>query len=404
VDAFDYAALDASGTRRKGTLMAGSARAARDQLRARRLTPVEVKPSRKRARSDETAEAGRSRIKRAHITRAARQLAILISAATPVEEALRITALQFERSRLRGVLLDARGQVMEGARLSEALSRHPNVFDPLFTAMVAAGETAGQLGPVLERRADDMEAADAIRRKILGATIYPLLLMAVALIVTIILLTLVVPKVAEQFVVLGETLPPLTRGTIAASDFLKANWWALLIGIGGAYLLFSLWKRRPSGRKIWDAFKLRLPVIGRIIRNLEAARFSRTIAGLISAGTPALAAMETARHTLRNRVMFEAVGDAVLRVREGTAVSAALKQTQVFPPLVVQMVLGGEASGKTGQMFAKSADYLEGEFEAATQIFLALLEPLIIILLGGIVLLIAAAIFLPILQLNTLSF
>lgn len=404
MDAFDYAALDASGTRRKGTLMAGSARAARDQLRARRLTPVEVKPSRKRARSDETAEAGRSRIKRAHITRAARQLAILISAATPVEEALRITALQFERSRLRGVLLDARGQVMEGARLSEALSRHPNVFDPLFTAMVAAGETAGQLGSVLERRADDMEAADAIRRKILGATIYPLLLMAVALIVTIILLTLVVPKVAEQFVVLGETLPPLTRGTIAASDFLKANWWALLIGIGGAYLLFSLWKRRPSGRKIWDAFKLRLPVIGRIIRNLEAARFSRTIAGLISAGTPALAAMETARHTLRNRVMFEAVGDAVLRVREGTAVSAALKQTQVFPPLVVQMVLGGEASGKTGQMFAKSADYLEGEFEAATQIFLALLEPLIIILLGGIVLLIAAAIFLPILQLNTLSF
>lgn len=404
MDAFDYAALDASGTRRKGTLMAGSARAARDQLRARRLTPVEVKPSRKRARSDETAEAGRSRIKRAHITRAARQLAILISAATPVEEALRITALQFERSRLRGVLLDARGQVMEGARLSEALSRHPNVFDPLFTAMVAAGETAGQLGPVLERRADDMEAADAIRRKILGATIYPLLLMAVALIVTIILLTLVVPKVAEQFVVLGETLPPLTRGTIAASNFLKANWWALLIGIGGAYLLFSLWKRRPSGRKIWDAFKLRLPVIGRIIRNLEAARFSRTIAGLISAGTPALAAMETARHTLRNRVMFEAVGDAVLRVREGTAVSGALKQTQVFPPLVVQMVLGGEASGKTGQMFAKSADYLEGEFEAATQIFLALLEPLIIILLGGIVLLIAAAIFLPILQLNTLSF
>jgi len=404
VDAFDYAALDASGTRRKGTLMAGSARAARDQLRARRLTPVEVKPSRKRARSDETTEAGRSRIKRAHITRAARQLAILISAATPVEEALRITALQFERSRLRGVLLDARGQVMEGARLSEALSRHPNVFDSLFTAMVAAGETAGQLGPVLERRADDMEAADAIRRKILGATIYPLLLMAVALIVTIILLTLVVPKVAEQFVVLGETLPPLTRGTIAASDFLKANWWALLIGIGGVYFLFSLWKRRPSGRKVWDGFKLRMPVIGRIIRNLEAARFSRTIAGLISAGTPALAAMETARHTLRNRVMFEAVGDAVLRVREGTAVSAALKQTQVFPPLVVQMVLGGEASGKTGQMFAKSADYLEGEFEAATQIFLALLEPLIIILLGGIVLLIAAAIFLPILQLNTLSF
>ena len=404
MDAFDYAALDASGTRRKGTLMAGSARAARDQLRARRLIPVEVKSSRERAAADDAVDSGRSRIKRTHITRAARQMAILISAATLVEEALRITALQFERSRLRGVLLDARGQVMEGARLSEALSRHPKVFDALFTAMVAAGETAGQLGPVLERRADDMEAADAIRRKILGATIYPLLLLAVALIVTVILLTLVVPKVAEQFVLLGETLPPLTRGTITASDFLRTNWWAMLIGIGSTYLIFLLWKRRPAGRTCWDGFKLRLPVIGRIIRNLESARFSRTMAGLISAGTPALAAMETARYTLRNRVMFGAVGDAVLRVREGAAVSAALKQTQVFPPLVVQMVLGGEASGKTGQMFAKSADYLEGEFEAATQIFLALLEPLIIILLGGIVLLIAAAIFLPILQLNTLSF
>lgn len=405
MDAFDYAALDASGARRKGTLMAGSARSARDQLRARRLTPVEIKPSRQKSKSGETETASRGgRIKRAHITRAARQLAILISASTPVEEALRITALQFEKSRLRRVLLDARSQVMEGARLSEALARHPDVFDSLFTAMVAAGETAGQLGPVLERRADDMEAADAIRRKIIGATVYPILLLAIALIVTVILLTLVVPKVAEQFTILGEELPPLTRGTIAASEFLQSNWWAILIVIGGAYGLFSFWKRSNAGRRRWDATKLRLPIIGRIIRNLEAARFSRTIAGLISAGTPALTAMETARHTLRNVVMRSAVDDATLRVREGSPISAALKQTHVFPPLVVQMVLGGEASGNTGPMFAKSADYLEGEFEAATQIFLSLLEPLIIIVIGGIVLVIAAAIFLPILQLNTLSF
>lgn len=410
MDAFDYAALDASGARRKGTLMASSARAARDQLRARQLTPVEIKPSRQKAKSGapETVSKGSrnkgGRIKRAHITRAARQLAILISASTPVEEALRITALQFEKSRLRSVLLDARGQVMEGARLSEALSRHPDVFDSLFTSMVAAGETAGQLGPVLERRADDMEAADVIRRKILGATVYPILLLAIALIVTVILLTLVVPKVAEQFTVLGEELPPLTRGTIAASEFLQSHWAAILIVIGGAYAVFSFWKGSDRGGRQWDGAKLRLPIIGRIIRNLEAARFSRTIAGLISAGTPALNAMETARHTLRNRVMRSAVGDAALRVREGTAISAALKHTGVFPPLVVQMVLGGEASGKTGPMFAKSADYLEGEFEAATQIFLSLLEPLIILVIGGIVLMIAAAIFLPILQLNTLSF
>lgn len=407
MDAFDYSAVDTSGARRKGTLMASSARAARDQLRARRLTPVEIKPSRAKSAmgaSETEDSSGRGRIKRSHITRAARQLAILISAATPVEEALRITALQFERSRLRGVLLDARAQVMEGARLSEALSRHPKIFDSLFTAMVAAGETSGSLGPVLERRADDMEAADAVRRKVVGATVYPILLLAVALIVTVILLTLVVPKVAEQFVVLGETLPPLTRGTIAASDFLKAQGWLIVILIAVIAGLFSFWTRTESGRLRWDQAKLGLPLMGRIIRNLEAARFSRTMAGLISAGTPALTAMETARHTLRNQLMFRAVGDAALRVREGAAISTALRQTKVFPPLVVQMVLGGEASGDTGPMFAKSADYLEGEFEAATQLFLSLLEPLIIIILGGIVLLIAAAIFLPILQLNTLSF
>lgn len=406
MDAFDYAALDQTGSRRKGTVMASSARAARDQLRARKLTPVEIKPSRQGGQRDAAvaAKPQGGRIKRAHITRSARQLAILISAATPVEEALRITALQFERSRLRGVLLDARARVMEGARLSEALSRHEDVFDPLTTAMIAAGETAGQLGPVLERRADDMEAADAIRRKVMGATAYPILLLVIALIVTIILLTLVVPKVAEQFTVLGETLPPLTRGTIAVSEFLQARGLVLLLGIGLIAIGFVLWTRSKSGRLIWDRFKLGLPVLGHVIRNLEAARFSRTIAGLISAGTPALTALETARHTLRNQVMQRGVSEATARVREGAAVSAALKQTGVFPPLVVQMVLGGEASGETGAMFAKSADYLESEFEASIQLFLSLLEPLIIVVLGGIVLLIAAAIFLPILQLNTLSF
>lgn len=404
MEAFDYSALDATGARRKGTLMAASARSARDQLRARRLTPVDIRPSRQKSATTGETQGGSGRVKRTQITRAARQLSILISASTPIEEALRITALQFERSRLRGVLLDARAKVMEGARLSEALAQHPDVFDSLTTAMVAAGETAGQLGPVLERRADDLEAADAIRRKVVGATVYPILLLVIALIVTVILLTLVVPKVAEQFVVLGEELPPLTRGTIAVSEFLQAQGLWIALGAAALWGLFYFWKKTESGRARWDAFKLGLPVVGRIIRNLEAARFSRTIAGLISAGTPALNAMETARHTLRNSVMNAAVTDATARVREGAAVSAALKQTGVFPPLVVQMVLGGEASGETGAMFAKSADYLESEFEAATQIFLSLLEPFIIIILGGIVLLIAAAIFLPILQLNTLSF
>jgi len=247
--------------------------------------------------------------------------------------------------------------------------------------MVASGETSGRLPEVLLRLADDLESAQAIRRKIAGATAYPLVLLSVALIVIIVLMIFVVPKVVEQFDTFGQELPPLTQATIWLSEFTQ-----------------------KYGLIIFGGFKLKLPLIGRLNRDINAARFSRTMAGLVSAGTPALSAMDTAQHTLKNTVMRDAINGAVERVRSGAPMSAALKETGVFPPLVTQMVMGGEASGDMGKMFAKSADYLEDEFNAQTSVFLTLLEPAIIILLAGVVLLVVAAIFLPILQLNTLAY
>jgi general secretion pathway protein F len=408
MDAFDYSAIDAGGVKRSGTLMAGSAREARDLLRARALTPLDLNRSRKKAikagEISNTNSFGSGKIKHAELTRATRQLAILIDAATPVEDALRVTALQFEKSPMKGVLLSIRSQVVEGATLSQALRSQPQAFSDLYTAMVASGETSGRLPEVLLRLADDLEAAQAIRRKIAGATAYPMVLSAVALIVIVVLMVFVVPKVVEQFDTFGQELPPLTRATIWLSEFLQ-NYGLILLALCIIIpIAFRYALKNKAIRRRWDGFKLRLPLIGRLNRDVNAARFSRTMAGLVSAGTPALAAMDTAQHTLRNSVMRDAIGGAVERVRSGAPMSAALKETGVFPPLVTQMVMGGEASGDMGQMFAKSADYLEDEFNAQTTVFLTLLEPAIIILLAGVVLLVVAAIFLPILQLNTLAY
>lgn len=408
MDAFDYNALDAGGVKRSGTLMAGSAREARDLLRARSLTPLDLNRSRKKGiKSGEISGSnsfGSGKIKHAELTRATRQLAILIDAATPVEDALRVTAMQFEKSAMKGVLLSIRAQVVEGATLSQALRSQPQAFSDLYVAMVASGETSGRLPEVLLRLADDLEAAQAIRRKIAGATAYPAVLTAVALIVIVVLMIFVVPKVVEQFDTFGQQLPPLTRGTIWLSEFLQKFGLVLLAIFVVAIIAFRFSFKNKTIRRRWDGFKLRLPLIGRLNRDVNAARFSRTMAGLVSAGTPALAAMDTAQHTLRNSVMRDAIGGAVERVRSGAPMSAALKETGVFPPLVTQMVMGGEASGDMGQMFSKSADYLEDEFNAQTTVFLTLLEPAIIILLAGVVLLVVAAIFLPILQLNTLAY
>ncbi len=382
--------------------MASSARDARDILRARALMPVDLAPSKTKTKPGKTSPA--SKVKHKHLTQASRQLAILIDAATPIEEALKITALQFERSPMREALLAVRAQVMEGLRLSDALRGQPKIFPELYTAMVASGETSGRLPAVMERLADDLEASQKIRRKIMGATAYPIVLSAVALLVVSILMVKVVPKVVEQFDSFGQELPPLTTATIAASEWMqKYGLITLGLFVVGIFLLRQALKQKTLRLK-WDAMMLKLPVLGKVIRNMNAARFARTMAGLVDSGTPALAALETGRHTLKNMVMRDAVTDASVKVREGAAVSTALRNTKVFPPLVVQMVAGGEASGDMGKMFSKSAEYLEDEFESATDIFLALLEPLIIIVLAGIVLLIIAAIFLPILRLNTLAF
>ncbi len=400
MQAYDYMAVDKNGKQSRGTVMAISARAARRDLRARDLTPINMQAA-AAPRSQKQEKIGK--VKTKILTQATRQLAILIGSGTPVADALKVTALQFESSPMRLSLLDVRRKILEGRRLSEAMSRD-KTYSPLYCSMVAAGENSGQLGAVLARLAGDLEAAQKIRRKVLGATIYPMVLSLVALGVITILMVMVVPRVVKQFDSFNQELPRLTQMTIGFSAWLQAYglWLLLAVIVAGAVFVQALKVRRF--RLMMDMAILKLPFIGGLSCDMNAARFSRTMAGLLDSGTPVLTAMDTAKNTLKNQVMFEALKQVIEDVRTGSSVGAALKQYPVFPPLMIHMVASGEQGGDLGSMFNLSAEYLESEFDSATTIVLNLLEPAIIIFLGGVVMLIVAAIFLPILRLNTLAF
>jgi len=402
MQAYDYKAVDKNGKQSKGTVMATSARAARRDLRSRDLTPINMKAATE-PRSEKQTQEKIGKVKTKILTQATRQLAILIGSGTPVADALKVTALQFETSPMRRSLLDVRRQILEGRHLSEAMSRD-KTYSPLYCSMVAAGENSGQLGVVLSRLAGDLESAQKIRRKVLGATIYPMVLSVVALGVITILMVMVVPRVVKQFDSFNQELPRLTQMTIGFSAWLQAYglWLLLAVILAGVALKQSLKIHRF--RIMVDTAVLKTPFIGGLSRDMNAARFSRTMAGLLDSGTPVLTAMDTAKNTLKNQVMFEALKQVIEDVRGGSSVGAALKRYPVFPPLMIHMVASGEQGGDIGGMFNISAEYLESEFDSATTIVLNLLEPAIIIFLGGVVMLIVAAIFLPILRLNTLAF
>ena len=400
MNAFDYIALDLKGKRQKGTIMSSSPRDARDVLRSRQLVILKIVQAKSKDQS--ISNFIKLRVKHKNLTQVTRQLSILIDASTPVEEALKITALQFKNNIVKTILLSVRSQVMEGLKLSDALKSHPTTFSRLYIAMVASGETSGRLASVLGRLADDLEKAQKIKQKIRGATAYPTVLSVVALIIVVILMVAVVPKVVQQFDSFGQDLPTLTKVVIGLSEWMQ-RWGLFLLIITFTFFLILLRLfKKISFRLRWDRMLLSLPVISKMTKDMNAARFARTMSGLVDSGTPILTALEVSSHTLQNSVMQKAVIDASLKVREGLTINNALRDANVFPQIVVQMISGGEVSGDLSGMLAKSAEYLEEEFSSSIDIFLSLLEPLIIILLAGVILLIIGAIFMPILQLNTL--
>jgi len=400
---FAYVGLDPAGRERRGRLSAETSEAARDQLVSRKLYVVRIEPA---------IEAGTPLVSRRlfagrkigakQLTLFTRQLATLITV-TPLEEALRTVSRQAEREELRRVLGNVHAGVVEGRRLSEAMARESASFPPLYRAMVAAGEASGTLPQILERLANLLERQAQVRSKVLSTLAYPIILAIVAAFVVFALMIFVVPKVVEQFQDIGQSLPLLTRIVIGLSNFLAAWWWALLLLIALAVFLAGRALKDEGIRMKFDRMLLRLPLIGRLIRDLHAARMARTLATMVASRLPLLEGLRLTTGTVHNRVLRAASADIAESIRTGGSLAGALKRAGIFPPLLVYLAASGEASGKLDLMLERAADYLDREFDAFTTTALSLLEPAIIIVMGVIVALIVLSILLPILQLDTLA-
>lgn len=404
---FAYVAIDPRGREQQGRLSAPTREDAQGQLTRRRLHVLRLAEAQDGA-APAAAASGFTlpwrrgeRLRFKDLTLFTRQLATL-SSVSPIEESLRTISRQSDRPEVRGIVSRVADAVVEGRRLADALAREPRSFPPLYRAMVAAGESSGSLPDILERQSVLLERQAAMRSKLLSALAYPAILTLVALGVVAALMIAVVPRVVEQFDNVGQQLPLLTRIIIAISSFMANYWWALLLLIGGALALLSVALQRPDTRLVIDRFLLRLPFVGRLIRDLHAASMARTLSTMIGSRLPLIEGLRLTAETVHNRALRVASQGLVEAIRRGGSLSGGLGRAGVFPPLLVYLAASGESAGRLELMLARAADYLEREFDTFTATALALLEPLIIVALGVIVATIVLAILLPILQLQSL--
>lgn len=400
---YRYVAIDSQGRERKGRLAAANDDAARADLVRRKFHIVAVEEAGTKPTTGRSLLAfRRGRLSSKELALFTRQLATLVEVA-PLEEALRTLTRQSEAESARAVIGDVHAGLLEGRRLADAMARQPGSFPPLYRAMVAAGETTGSLTTILARLADLLERQAEVRGKLIAALAYPVVLAVVAIGVVAALMIFVVPRVVEQFNDVGQQLPFLTRAVIAISSFAASWWWLIALLIAVATFGWVSAMRRPAFKAAVDARLLGLPLFGRLLRDLYAARFARTLSTMVSSRLPLVEGLRLTVPTIRNAALAGATASIVDQVRAGGSLSAALRDAGVFPPLLVYMTASGESAGRVEQMLERAADYLEREFDRFTAASMALLEPVIIVVMGSCVALIILAILLPILQLQNLA-
>ena len=395
--AFRWEAVDARGRVSQGVLEAASARAARDQLRAGGLTPTAVAEA--AARADALQHA---RLPAALVTLTTRQLATLVQSGMPLDQALAAVAEQADDARAAGIVAAVRTQLSAGEALPAALARYPRTFSPLYRGLVGAGAETGRLAEVLTRLADYLEAREALRQKVVLALIYPAIVTVIAFAVIAVLLAYVVPQVVSVYQQSRQALPWLTQALIATSAFVRATGWLWLGLVVVAALAFVVANRRPAFRARWHAWLLRLPVVGRLSRSLDSARFASTLAILVGSGAPLLRSLDAASDVVRMLPLARAARAATALVREGVTLSRALKEQGEFPPVLIHLVANGESSGRLGPMLQRAAEELERDAERRLAWLAALLQPALIVVMGAIVLVLVLAVMLPIVSMNQL--
>ena len=400
---FAYHAIDPDGREQRGRIAAANDDAARDRLTSKNLYIVSVAPASARASVLASLPIKRQpRLNAKQLTLFTRQLSSLAQV-SPLEEALRTISRQSEQPHVRQILTQVHAGVVEGQRLSEAMRREGNSFPPLYRAMIAAGEGAGTLPLITERLAILLERQAEMRGKLIGALAYPAILSLVAILVVMGLMVSVVPRVVEQFDNVDQQLPLITRIVIGISAFLANYYWVIIIAFVLGSLLFVQALKRPAFRLSVDRTVLRIPLLGKLLRNLHAARMARTLATMVASRLPLLEGLRLTGGTIRNKVLSAANDDIVESVRSGGSLSGAMRTSGVFPPLLVYLTASGESAGQLDIMLERAAEYLEREFDNFTSTALSLLEPLIIVAMGGVVAVIILAILLPILQLQNLT-
>lgn len=400
--AFEYVALNAKGKQKKGVLEGDTPRQIRQQLREKQLTPLDVNhigDSEKNKAKDGSGFFA-PKISVSELALLTRQLATLVRAALPIEEALKAVADQTEKGKVKTIVLGVRAKVMEGHTLADGLGEFPSIFNELYRSMVAAGERAGHLDKVLNRLADYTERRQKISSKVSAAMVYPLVLIIVSISVVAGLMVFAVPKVVEQFEHMGEELPTMTKILIGISDFTVFYGIYVLIASVLLFVGIKVWLRKEENRLKWHAKILKIPVIGRLSRNLNTAQFASTLNILHSSGVPLLEAMNIGGKVLSNLKMRKAISEAAVKVREGGSLKVALQQTGQFPPMMIHMIGSGEASGELEHMLEQVSGNQESLFENSIDVALNIMGPLIILALGGMVMFIVLAMMLPIFQLT----
>jgi len=404
VTAYRYRALNTTGKLVKGVLEGDSERQIRAQLRTQELRPVEVAVANK-AESDQSSWRPSSILSRVSVGDLAlitRQLATLVEANLPLDEALQAAAEQSRSSGIKGMLLQVRSRVAEGHTLAYAMGEFPRVFNEMYRAMVNAGEHAGYLGPVLQQLADYTEQRQYTGQKLKMAMIYPFILVGVAIAVVLLLLIFVVPELVGIFAHSHRQLPLLTRGLIATSDFFQHYGLWLVLGVAVVFVIFRRLLRAPRRKKRWHRTLLRIPGVSRVLIAMDTARFASTLSILMASGVPLLQSLHIAGQVLTNLVLREDSEAVAERVQEGSSLNRALRQSGRFPPMMVHMVASGEASGELETMLDRSATNQERELEMTLGTMMSLFEPLMVVFMGGMVLTIVLAILLPIFDLNTM--
>ena len=400
--AFEYVALDASGNEKKGVLEGDNPRQIRQQLRDQNLTPIDVVESSSKSSKSKSTGTFRGGISNNDLALITRQIATLASSGTPIEEALGAVSKQTEKPKIKSLMLSVRGRVLEGKTLASALGEYPKVFPEIFKATVAAGEQSGHLDSVLERLADYTEDKQSTKQIISKALYYPVGLVFIAVGIVTFLLAYVVPKVVQVFDSMDQELPLLTRIMISLSEFIQ-NWGLLVLIVAiGLFLAWRQLLQNEAFKTKVHAFMLRIPLLSKLIRGSNASQFARTLSILAASGVPVLDALGIASQVLTNRPMRNAVKQAATRVREGGGLSRSLERTGFFPPMMLHLIGSGEASGRLETMLEKAATHQERELNSILAVFLALLEPVIILIMAGMVMLIVLAILLPIFELNQL--